>query len=159
MILKSVSISDCVPAISDNWPEFIRRTAAAGYVYGTHYHIECTARLLYYQIAKWCQGRMPNLADVNMVMAAVGMDAISAEDNVKVTNAITLSRHVVPVLPTVDYKSSAFDITVLVNGKPTWAESAKPIYLAIAKIGEDMGVGWYGGYHFGDYPHIQVGPG
>ena len=118
--------------------------------------ITCTSRTISEQVVLFAQGRNP-LEYVNQLRKSIGFPLITETQN-KVVTWTMKSRHLVNyVFP----KSRAFDICLLVSGKPSWDikisinDNEIPDYDEAGAIGESVGLKWGGSFKKKDRPHYE----
>lgn len=110
-----------------------------------------TLRTRITQEAYYAQGREP-LTIVNMMRRKAGLWAISAEENERKITWTLKSKH---------FDGTAFDIALVINGRPTWNlkidmnANEERDYDEVGRIGESIGLTWGGRFKNPDKVHFQ----
>lgn len=145
--MASRKIEDC----SDRMQERVRVFEAMLEQAGLHFHRSCTRRTHEEQLALHKRGRC-SLPEVNEAYKAVGLDAITAEENKRPVTWTLNSNH--ESGDAVDYYQhvegrASYDLKVDADFDqiPDWQE--------FGKIARGCGLEWGGDWKKPDYPHVQ----
>lgn len=129
--MSSRSIEDLHPALAAKYAEFDRAMKAAK----IDYIVTCTYRSKAEQNALYASGR-----------SKPGPWLTNAKGGQSKHNSV--DKNGKPA-------SEAFDIVIMVKGKPDW-DASTAAWRTAGKIGVKLGLEWGGSWTHKDYPHFQL---
>ncbi|MDA8173330.1 MAG: M15 family metallopeptidase [Nitrospiraceae bacterium] len=122
--------------------ERLEKLQAAAAHEGIGFIITYTMRTDAEQHALFAQGRK-GLNEVNRLRTDAGLAPIKQSENRIVTKLLT----------SVHQFGCAFDIAIVKDGKPDWADTAS--FEKLGKLGEAIGLRWGGRFKFRDLCHFE----